>query len=581
MRGALGAASAARGGAGGRDRALDRRQADREGRSLAAAFARRPDRAVVHLDQAARQCQADAQPAALAGEAALALDEQVEHALDQLGRHAFAAVAHLDDRGAALGPHRDVDPAARRRVLQGVVEQVGHDLLDPGAVGVHPDLLQVALDLVVQEAIAAAPGLDHRRHHRGQVERLALQPDLAAGDAPDLEQVVHQARHLLDLAGEDRADGLDHVGPARRRLEQVRGVRHRGERVAQLVAEHRQELVLGAVGGAQRLLGRLLPVLALADRRSRLFERAHQLAQLVHRAGIGQGERLALAERRRRLGNRADRPRQAARRATRRTTGRGRRRPRSRPRAATGSAGWCRRCWSAPTSTPPSGWTRNAGRCGRRRCRRAARRGSSRLLGDSIAWRSDGLANALPKPGAGRRATNRKLPSITATAHSGGNFCRSTIWPTVAGSTTAESTSSTRSPRTTGTRIANSGRFGTSLRTISPTVNERERAASRIVAVSAGRCSDPPAGASRFITNSPVSARDTRKLTQSPLRASRARSASARNASRSPRSRLGERASTSSGVAEARSSDSIAVISERARSLMARSSVAFSRSTST
>ena len=29
-----------------------------------------------------------------------------------------------------------------------------------------------------------------------------------------------------------------------------------------------------------------------------LFERAHQLAQLVHRAGIGQGERLALAERR-------------------------------------------------------------------------------------------------------------------------------------------------------------------------------------------------------------------------------------------------------------------------------------------
>ena len=202
-------------------------------------------------------------------------------------------------------------------------------------------------------------------------------------------------------------------------------------------------------------------------------------------------------------------------------------------------------------------------------------------MGDSIAWRSDGLANTLLKPRAGRRTTNRKLPSITATAHSGGNFCRSTIWPTVAGSTTADSTSSTRSRRTTGTRIANSGRFGTSLRTISLTVNGRERAASRIVAVSAGRCSGPTAGASRFITTSPVSARDTRKLTQSPLRASRARSASARNASRSPRSRLGERASTSSGVAEARSSDSIAVISERARSLMARSSVAFSRSTST
>jgi hypothetical protein len=81
---------------------------------------------------------------------------------------------------------------------------------------------------------------------------------------------------------------------------------------AQLVAEHRQELVLGAVRGAQRLLGRLLPVLAVADRRCRLLERARQLAELVHRARIGQGERLALAERRCRLGHRPDRPRQAA-----------------------------------------------------------------------------------------------------------------------------------------------------------------------------------------------------------------------------------------------------------------------------
>jgi hypothetical protein len=73
-----------------------------------------------------------------------------------------------------------------RRVLQGVVEQVRHDLLDPGAVRVHPDLVQVAPDLVMLEAIAAAPGPDHRRDHRSQVERLALQTDLAAGDPPDL-----------------------------------------------------------------------------------------------------------------------------------------------------------------------------------------------------------------------------------------------------------------------------------------------------------------------------------------------------------------------------------------------------------
>ncbi len=112
-------------------------------------------------------------------------------------------------------------------------------------------------------------------------------------------------------------------------------------------------------------------------------------------------------------------------------------------------------------------------------------------------------------------------------------------------------------------------------------MNGRERAALRIVAASAGRGSAASAGESRFITTSPVSARETRKLTQSALRASRARAASVRNVSRSPRSKLGSWDSSSSDVAEARSSDSIAVISERARSLIARSSVAFSRSTST
>ena len=82
--------------------------------------------------------------------------------------------------------------------------------------------------------------------------------------------------------------------------------------------------------------------------------------------------------------------------------------------------------------------------------------------------------------------------------------------------------------------MANSGRLGTSFRTISLTVNGRERAALRIVTASVGRCNAASAGESRFITTSPVSARETSKLTQSPLRASRVRAASARKVSRSP-----------------------------------------------
>ena len=99
--------------------------------------------------------------------------------------------------------------------------------------------------LVSRAAASTAPSVD----------ALPAQQQLAARDARHVEQVVDQARHVGDLA-------LDHVaapgpvglGRAFAPEDRDRGADRR-ERVAQLVRQRGDELVLAAVGLAQRFLG--------------------------------------------------------------------------------------------------------------------------------------------------------------------------------------------------------------------------------------------------------------------------------------------------------------------------------------
>ena len=96
--------------------------------------------------------------------------------------------------------------------------------------------------------------------------RAAPQFDPALRDARDVEQVVDQSREMLDLP----LDGRERRARVRIRYQSARqqlaGVADRRERIAQLVGEHRQELVLLPVG-----LFELLPL---------LFERFLGLATL-------------------------------------------------------------------------------------------------------------------------------------------------------------------------------------------------------------------------------------------------------------------------------------------------------------
>ena len=107
-----------------------------------------------------------------------------------------------------------------------------------------------------------------------QVDRRPLEMDLAAGDAADLEEIVYQPCHMRRLAGDQRLRIIDHLRLVAPDAQELGRCRQRGERVSQLVAEHRQEFVLRPVGGAQRRF-------ALADGDARALQRRAELADLV------------------------------------------------------------------------------------------------------------------------------------------------------------------------------------------------------------------------------------------------------------------------------------------------------------
>ena len=76
---------------------------------------------------------------------------------------------------------------------------------------------------------------------------LGAQRDLAAADARDVEQVVDQPRHVPDLAAQHRARARRYHRVVRPHLQELERGEHGRERVAQLVRQHGQELVLAPV----------------------------------------------------------------------------------------------------------------------------------------------------------------------------------------------------------------------------------------------------------------------------------------------------------------------------------------------
>ncbi|HTL33506.1 MAG TPA: hypothetical protein VL326_10290 [Kofleriaceae bacterium] len=96
--------------------------------------------------------------------------------------------------------------------------------------------------------------IDGSGHDVGKLDRLASNLELATHHARDIEEIVDELDHQLHLAFDDRV-----LVPVRIRGihgDQVQGHDHRCKRVAQLVAEHCEELVLRAAIGKCRALAR-------------------------------------------------------------------------------------------------------------------------------------------------------------------------------------------------------------------------------------------------------------------------------------------------------------------------------------
>ena len=178
-----------------------------------------------------------------------------------VGGDADAGVPHPHDHLAALPLGRQPDPAARLGVLGGVVQQVAEDLLQPGRVGVQPDRLAAAASTVSSWPPSSISG-------RARLDRAAARPppartalpaelDLAPADPGHVQQVVDQPGQLPDLPLHHRPGLARRSSGSRGQSEDLQGVADRGQRVAQLVGQRRQELVLAAVGLPQRLLGPL------------------------------------------------------------------------------------------------------------------------------------------------------------------------------------------------------------------------------------------------------------------------------------------------------------------------------------
>ncbi len=143
-------------------------------------------------------------------------------------------------------------------VLRRVAQQVHEHLLQPGRIGVGPERhrRQVDVELLVPIGHLRAHGVGGARQDDRQVQPLAAHLDLAQRDARDIHQVVDQLLEVTHVPADHR-DAPVALALQLRRARDGDGAADGRQRIAQLVREHRQELVLAPVGVDQPGLGHL------------------------------------------------------------------------------------------------------------------------------------------------------------------------------------------------------------------------------------------------------------------------------------------------------------------------------------
>ena len=145
-----------------------------------------------------------------------------------------------------------VDATAPLGVLRGVVEQVQEHLHQTSQIGVHDHGAgrQRHRQFVAHFLDQRAARLDGPLHDVRQFDLLPLEFDPVLFDAADVHQVVDQPDHRLRLPFDDLRRPVQLRDVRAFYAQNLNGVPHRGQRVAQFVSQRRQKLVLAVVNVA-------------------------------------------------------------------------------------------------------------------------------------------------------------------------------------------------------------------------------------------------------------------------------------------------------------------------------------------
>ena len=177
------------------------------------------------------------------------LHEQLEDARQHRGVDADAVVATRSTTWSPFGARREslIRPPGSVYFAALVSRLATTCASRAGSASTIRPRRHVELEVVAALLEQRAGHLDRlARPRSASSSRSRAQLDLAARDARHVEQVVDQADQVVDLALDDGALVLERLVAAQ--PHQLQRGQDRRQRVAQLVAEHRQELVLGAVG---------------------------------------------------------------------------------------------------------------------------------------------------------------------------------------------------------------------------------------------------------------------------------------------------------------------------------------------
>ena len=223
------------------------RQANGERGAPAEPLAEHRHRAAVQRDETADDGQAETQTALRAIQRLASLGEDVEHARLHLRFDADAGVANADHHRVCFPVRLDLNRSPGLGVLGGVGQEVRHHLRETLLVAVNraPTPGYVDIEIVLALFEQRAGGLHGSGDDVGQLHVLFLELDLPPGDAGDVEKVIDKADEVTDLPLDDRPLAFGGIDAAQ--LHELQRRQDGRERIAQLVAQHGDELVLRTI----------------------------------------------------------------------------------------------------------------------------------------------------------------------------------------------------------------------------------------------------------------------------------------------------------------------------------------------